>query len=334
MAQNVPFSAVVEALLDDEHPFPPRHLHRFSDLEPADLKSVLKVWPRLSPRRKHALLEDLEDLSEADTLTSFDDLARSLLTDEDPYVRMQSIRLLWECEDSRLVSRYLDMLKNDPDVEVRAALASALGPFVYRAELDKLSESLRKNLEDTLLEVARSAGETVVRRRALESLGYSGREEVPALIEAAYHEKNPDWVASALYAMGRSCDERWAKQVLANLRSVNDDVRLEAVQAAGELELESARSILLDLLEDEDDLTIRSATAFALSKIGGPGVRAKLEELVEASDDDEEVEEFEEALDNLTFTEELSSSNFEMFDLEEDDDLHEEEEFDDEDDEA
>lgn len=323
MDQKVPFQTVVDALLDDEHPFPPRYLSRFSDIEPADLKTVLKTWPQISTRRKHTLLEDLEDLAEADTLTSFDDLARNLLTDEDPFIRMQSIRLLWECEDSRLVPIYRNMLNNDPDPETRAAAASALGPFVYRGELDKIPTTLHHDTEDDLLAVYKSAKETIVRRRALESLGYSGREEVPPLIEAAYHEKSPEWVASAIYAMGRSCDERWTKQILANLRAANDDIRLEAIQAAGELEIGAARSILLDLLEDEEDSEVRRAAAWALSKIGGQGVRAKLEELVEAEEDDEDAEFLEEALDNLAFTEDLS--RFDMLDLEEDDDLHEEE---------
>lgn len=322
MAQNAPFQTIVDALLDEEHAFPARYLHRFSDLEPADLRTVLNIWPQVTTRRQHALLEDLEDLAETDTLTCFDDLARSLLTDADPFVRMQSIRLLWECEDKRLVPIYRDMLKNDPDVETRAAAASALGPFVFRGELDKIPTSLHTAILEDLLTEARSAKETLIRRRALESLGYSSHEAVPALIEAAYREKNPEWVVSALYAMGRSCDERWKKQVLSNLRSPNDDIRLEAIQAAGELEIGSARSVLLDLLEDEEDLTVRRAAAWALSKIGGEGVRAKLEELIEVEEDDEESEFFEEALDNLSFTEDLS--RFDLIDLDEDGELIEE----------
>lgn len=321
MTQNVAFQTVVDALLDNENAFPARYLHRFSDLDPDDLKTLLQVWPQLSARRQHALLEDLEDLAEADTLTCFDDLARSLLTDKDAFIRMQSIRLLWECEDKRLVPIYLDMLKNDPDVETRAAAASALGPFVNRGELDKIPTNLHTAAVNDLLTAATSAKEVLVRRRALESLGYSSHDAVPPLIEAAYREKNPDWVASALYAMGRSCDDRWKKQVLSNLRSPNDDIRLEAIQAAGELEIESARSVLLDLLEDEEDLTVRRATAWALSKIGGEGVRAKLEEIIEIEEDDEETEFFEEALDNLAFTEDLT--RFELLDLDQDDDLRE-----------
>lgn len=314
MPENAPFKPVLDALLDDEHAFPARYLHHFSDLEPTDLKTLLLIWQKISTRRKHALLEDLEDLAETDTLTNLDDLARALLSDEDPFIRMQSIRLLWECEDARLIPIYRDMLKNDPDVEARAAAASALGPFVYRGELDKIPTSVHQETEDDLLVAATSAKETLIRRRALESLGFSGREQVLPLIESAYHEKNPDWVVSALCAMGRSSDEHWTTQVLSNLLNNNPDIRLEAIQAAGELEIGAARSILLDLLEDEEDLTVRRTTAWALSKIGGEGVRARLETLIEIEEDEEEAEFFEEALDNLSIIENLSQPDMFGFD--------------------
>lgn len=321
MAQNVAFQTVVEALLDDSRSFPPRYLHRFSDLAPADLKTLLKAWPQVSPRRKQGLLEDLEELAEVDTLLSFEDLARALLNDPIASVRVQAILLLWECHDTKLARIYLEMLDQDESPDVQAAAATALGQFVYLGEVEEIPAALHHEVEDRLLEAARSAEATLVRRRALESLGYSGREEVPALIEAAYHEGHPDWLESALYAMGRSCDSRWEKQVLSKLHAPNDDVRFEAVQAAGELGLSAARAGLLDLLEDEEDAGARRPIVWALSKIGGTGVRSRLEELLEAEPDDEEVEFLEEALDSLSFIEDLSQ--FDLLSLDPEDEKDE-----------
>ncbi len=323
MTQNEPFLTVVDALLDESKPFPARYLHRFSDLEPVDLKKLMKAWPQVPPRRKHTLLEDLEDLAEVDTLTSFDDLARSLFADDDPQVRASAIRLLWESEDVKLVPVFLDILNKDEDIEVRAAAANALGQFVYLGELDKIPAELHHEIEDQLLATATSPQETLVRRRALESLGYSGREEVVPLIETAYSEKDPDWKVSALFAMGRSCDERWKKQVLSQLRSPNEDIRSEAIHAAGELELKSASPVLLDLLEDEEDPELRRELIWALSQIGGEGVRAKLEELLEMEEDDEEADFIEEALDALSFTEDMGG--FSLFDVDPEVDFIEEE---------
>ena len=323
MIQNVPFQTIVDALLDDDHPFPARYLHRFSDLPPVELKTMKKAWSQVSPHRKHTLLEDLEDLAETDTLTSFDDLARSLLADPDPEVRTRAIRLLWECEDVKLVPVFLKILNEDEDSNTRAAAANALGQFVYQGELENIPVETKKEIEDQLLAAATSAKETLVRRRALESMGYSGREEVIPLIETALLEKDPDWQVSALFAMGRSCDERWKKQILSQLHAPSEDIRSEAIHAAGELELSSARPALLDLLEDEEDLEVRREIIWALSKIGGEGVRAKLDELFEIEEDDEEAEFIEEALDALSFTEDMEQFN--LLDVDPDVDFIEEE---------
>ncbi len=317
MAQNVSFKTVIEALLDDSKTFPARYLHNFSDIAPSDLKNVLLAWPKVSLRRKQSLLEDLEDLAESDTLTSFDDLARVLLKDPDAPVRILAMRLLWECEDIKLVPVFLDILNHDEDVDARAGAATALGLFVYLGELERVPAPLYHEIEDNLLEATASADDTLVRRRALESLGASSRDEIPPLIEAAYNQKNPDWIVSALFAMSRSADERWDKQVLANLSSPNEDIRREAVRAAGELELRSSRPFLMDQLEDEDDLEIRRHLIWSLSKIGGEGVRNRLEELLEQEPDDEEADFLEEALDNLVFNEQ--TAQFDMFDFEPDD---------------
>jgi HEAT repeat protein len=313
MTRKVPFQTLAEALLDNGSPFSARYLHQFSDIAPTDLALLLKIWPQIATRRKHSLLEDLEELAESDTLTNFDDLARPLLSDGDPQVRMHAIRLLWESEDAKLIPIFLKLMNQDANTEVRAAAANALGLFVLQGELEKIPPGLHHQIEDDLLKAATSAKETLVRRRALESLGYSGHQEVNPLIEDAYHKKETDWVVSALFAMGRSSDEHWKKHVLSKLHDPDEEVRSEAVHAAGELELPSARPILVDLLEDEEDPELRREIIWALSKIGGEGVRERLEELLTAEEDDEEAGFIEEAMDNLTFTEDMGQ--LKLFDL-------------------
>jgi HEAT repeat protein len=313
MNQNEPFQNIVNALLDESKPFPARFLNRFSDLPPNDLELLMQAWTRISPPRKQTLLDDLENLSETDTLTFFKNLALPLIHDSDPIVRTRAIRLLWECDDKDLIPIYLKLLNTDDDVEVQAAAANALGQFVYLGELGKILSDLQHEIEEHLLAATAPPKNTLVRRRSLESLGYSGREEVIPLIETAFQDKNPDWIVSALFAMGRSSDDRWKKHILSHLTSQNEDIRSEAVHAAGELEIESASPILLDLLEDEDDLEILHELIWALSRIGGEGVRAKLEELLDIEEDDEEADFIQEALDTLSFTEDMG--NFDLIDV-------------------
>jgi HEAT repeat protein len=316
MNKNITFQTVLDALLDDSKPFPPLYLYLFSDIKPGQLKLLLKTWPQVSLARQRALLEDLEELAENDTLLCFDNLALALLKDPDPQVRVLALRLLWECEDTRLVPTFLEILTEDSDFNVRAAAATALGLFVYLGEVEEIPARIHHHVEEKLLAAARSTDQTLVRRRALEALGNSSRIEVAALIEAAYGEKDPDWKVSALFAIGRSGDERWGKQVLSNLRNRNEAIRLEALRAAGELALPTARPILLDMLADEEDVETQHEIIWVLTKIGGEGVQDHLMELLEMTEDEEEAEFLEEALENLAFTEEISG--FDMFDIEAD----------------
>jgi HEAT repeat protein len=111
--------------------------------------------------------------------------------------------------------------------------------------------------------------------------------------------------------------------VLSELHNSNDEIRSEAIHAAGELELSSSRTILLDLLADEEDVEVRREIIWALSKIGGEGVRAKFEQLLEIEEDDEEADFIEEAIDTLSFTEDMS--NFSLIDVDDEVEFIEEE---------
>src|SRR5919109_3110882 len=308
------FQSVLDALLSDRKEFPRRYLQEFSDIGALELKTLLDVWPQVKPSRKLTLLEELDALAENDTLVSFDDLARALLTDPEPEVRTRAIRLLDEYEDPKIVPSYLDMLKNDPDVNVRLAAANALNLFVDLGELEEISESIYHQVEDSLLASANSEDDVRVRRAALESLGYSSRPEVATLIESAFHREDPAWQASSLVAMGRSADERWSDAVTRSLVNVDDRIRKAAIQAAGELSLHSARPILLRMLGEEENDTILSAVIWSLSQIGGEDVRTYLENLLDQIEDDEQIAFLEEALDNLAFTEDLDRFDLMAFD--------------------
>jgi HEAT repeat protein len=118
--------------------------------------------------------------------------------------------------------------------------------------------------------------------------------------------------------MGRSAHERWQGKVLARLDHKVPAVRAEAARAAGELEIHEARQALLDMLEDPDP-EARSASIWALSQVGGEGVREALEALYERTEDEEEAEFIDTALDNLSFTEDIQL--FSLMDFSEDGEL-------------
>jgi HEAT repeat protein len=192
---------------------------------------------------------------------------------------------------------------------------------VQLGEFDDIPDDVHHQIEDVLLEVLNGEDEPSVRRRALEALGFSSRDEVPVLIESSFNRQDPDWQASAIFAMGRSNDERWADNVLRMLVSENRRIRLAAVQAAGELGLALARPLLLNLLEEEFDDAIAGAAIWSLSQIGGEDVRIYLQNLLDNVEDDDQAAFLEEALDNLAFTEDMAIFDLLALDADEIDEL-------------
>ena len=176
-----PFEQVIKALLDNTNPFSPTYLHRFSDLSPADVIELKKIWPNIETERRASLLKDLEELNNHDTLVCFDEISRIALKDTDPRVRAVGINLLWECDDNHLAPIFIEMMHHDPDEVVRATAASALGMFVYLGELEEIPSQLFSKVETALLEAMKHKDSSLVQRRVLESLGFSSRDEVRPL---------------------------------------------------------------------------------------------------------------------------------------------------------
>jgi HEAT repeat protein len=266
------------------------------------------------------LLEDLEQFEDANTLMSFNRIFRLALKDEDALVRIVAIRALWNYEEPDLIPTFMDMLTNDSNVDVRAQAASGLGRFIFLSELEQLSPNNVMPIEEKLFAIMDSDEEETLRLRALESLAFSSRDSVSDLIEEAYQFGDENWVVSSLLAMGRSANEDWAPKVLDKLDDPIHMVRLEAVRAAGDLGLDEAVPALLYLLE-VDDFELVLAAAWSLSEMGGEGVRDAIENLLLELEDEDEIDLIEDALENLTLTEEIEGLNLLDFSEEDLEDL-------------
>jgi HEAT repeat protein len=316
--KEIPFSTVLTALTNPDQGFPSRYLPRFSDLGPDDLRALLQTWPRVPLMRKRALLKNLNERFEEDTLLSYEALGAALLQDEDGEVRTLALKLMEETIDARLIPNLVKMIQEAPEPESRARAATVLGQFVRMGEMDELPAGKREVVEETLLKAAHDNHSSIA-RAALEALGYSSRPELDDLIITAFNHPDPLWQATALFAAGRSADNRWQEQVLTGLISEDIPVRLVAVQSAGELELKAARKILLEMLEDETDDDIFQAVIWSLSQIGGEDVRTYLEALLAEAEDDDQIEYIEDAITNLSFTEDMEQ--FDLLAVDPDDEL-------------
>jgi HEAT repeat protein len=300
---DVPFQTVIDALMDTSTPFPGSYLTRFSDIQSSDLELLKETWPTIKPKKKLTLVEELIKLNDQSTLVCFDDVGSMFLSDEDTRIRTAGIRLLRESEDHRLVSKFIQLVERDKQVVVRAAAAGALGAFVLLGELDKISPEKLHLIERTLLPRITGTDDDLVRRSSLEAMGYSSRKEMERLISDAFEESDPDWVASALVAMGRSASEDWEMRILRSLFHPDSVVRMEAIRAAGALSLARAVEPLLEMLDSDSEMgkELRYAAIWALSEIGGEKASAALEALLDNAETDEEAEFVEEAIENVGF---------------------------------
>ena len=142
-SQSELFPEVIDALLDLSRPFPPKFLHRFSDLDPENLRLLGQAWQRIETGRRIALMEDLEEIADADSLVYYDDIFEFALKDEEPRIRAAAIRMMWDSDNTRYVSTLIHFVDNDKDEIVRASAASALGAFLYQGELEEIPEEIR-----------------------------------------------------------------------------------------------------------------------------------------------------------------------------------------------
>jgi HEAT repeat protein len=299
--EETPFDEVLSALLNKDEVLDPLYLYRLSDLNPENLAELIKIWGDIHLERRRALIEDLEHLSESNSLLSFEGVLRLALKDEDPQVRFYATRAIEIYDTDDLIPHFLAVLDEEESLDVRAVTASILGKYIYRGELDKISAKLKKKIENKLLKILNSEEPDDIRRRALEAISYSSRDEVRGQILKAYATDLEEWVASALFAMGRSLDEEYGDLVCDHLVHKSPKVRLEAVRACGELGLENALPVLLDLLDDLPD--IRAATIYSLSQIGGEDAGPALQGLLDQDLNDDEVDLIQQALERLDLLE-------------------------------
>ncbi len=327
MVKKITITELINTLLDMDNPVPAKYIYRLSDLSDDDLAKIKAIWHQIPEWRRQALLEDTESMAADDTLLSFTALSKFALDDPDDHVRALAIQNLWESEDQTIVPKLLEMMSSDKSEEVRANAAYALGQFVYLGEIEELKENLLHQIEDQLISVYRGDDTLLVRRQALEALGYSSRPEVDDFLREAYSSGNRDLLASSLFAMGRSANSIWHPYVEKMLTHQDAEIRAEAARAAGELEAKSCRDLLLELVQDENE-EVRQAAIWSLSEIGGEDIQDLFMNLYNSTDDDEELNFLEDALDNLAFTNDVGF--FTLLDVAEEGELHYDDEDEDE----
>ncbi len=181
--------------------------------------------------------------------------------------------------------------------ELRATAAIAFGAVLESTDIKdgeddpddppEINWELRDRVQDTLQAIqADPRAPKELRRRSLEASIRAPRDWHPQAIRAAFASPDEEWNLTAIFCT------RWIRhlfkpEILKMLDSANEEIRREAVYAAGTNELEEAWPTIADLLESPDtekDLlltAIESASNFRTEES-----RFALAELLDSDDED------------------------------------------------
>jgi HEAT repeat protein len=265
-------------LAKSDKPLSRSGLTELSNLSSEGVEFLSRMWVSIESKRRQQIIYRLVELAEDNYELNFDSIFKNCLKDQDAEVRSKAIEGLWESEEASLINPLINLLKYDSSEKVRVAAAKVLGKFAMLAEDKKLRSCHTSKLEEALLSMIGDKSKPIdVRRRALEAAAPLSLPQVKRAIMQAYQSHNPRLRASAVYAMGKSCNPSWLPILLKELANADTEIRYEAAGACGELGEEEVVPYLIELISDPD-INVQLAAIQALGKIGGSEARECLEE--------------------------------------------------------
>ncbi len=301
------FESSLDVLSDPEKRVSSAQLVDFSNLTDEEVETMQAAWPEVEMTRRLALILEMADLAQDNIELNFDAAYKLALQDADGTVRTAAIKGLFEYEGRDLIPVLADLLRIDPDVEVRREAAIALGRYAVAGELGYLRASDLDMVKENLIESAEDVDEDErVRARAIEAVGAISGEDTENLIESIYDEDSLWMKVGAVDAMGRSANDMWLEIVQDEMTNAAPEMRHAAAFAAGEIGDEEAVPALKELALRDDDREVQLAAIHALTEIGGADARVALQNLLYEGDDDIR-EPIQEAIGELSFREDLMS---------------------------
>jgi len=191
---------------------------------------------------------------------------------------------------------------NEPE-RLRARSAISLGPVLEQADSAgfedpddvPITERTFRHIQNSLQKLyLDSSTPKEVRRRILEASVRAPETWHKDAIGNAYSRGDKEWMLTAVFSM------RWVRgfdsQILAALKSADPEIHYEAVNAAGDSELDAAWSHIVQLVKDTH--TPRPLLLAAIGAVGSirPAEARKILADLAGSDDEEIAEAAEEAI--------------------------------------
>ena len=194
-------------------------------------------------------IRGLNQLRQIEPETAFS-MVRPLITDDNTRVRYAAVSqldTLGTIDKNASLSMLRDRLFNDPEPDVQAAAADAIGGL-------KLVEAF-----EDLAKVYHETSEWLVQFSIVAALGEMGDPRGFALLEEALHSDNNLLQTAAIGSMGELGDTK-AVPLLAQFADHEDwQIRYRLAQALGRLGGDEAKAIVSKLAEDESEQVAKEA---------------------------------------------------------------------------
>lgn len=299
------FEKILETLEDGKSTLTEEEIRSLTDLAEDRANAFHKIWDKVDDERKMLNMRAMLSAAHKDILLDYTAIVRTDLLSANPAIRRIALHLMQDLRTSWFLEEVIRITQTDTDPEIKKDAIEILGFF-----LDDLISQKHQQLK---LERARRALLKLVNAEqqdicfcAMEALAYLDEEVIHPLIRLCFTSHDPQTLASGLRAVQRSMRAEWQQDVRENLDHEDPTVRIEAIRAAGALQMKSALDNILLLLTQFDriDQETLDAAILAASQIGGEEASEMISLLEEVLESDEEsIELFEQAKANLELLE-------------------------------
>ncbi|MDJ0753082.1 MAG: HEAT repeat domain-containing protein [Ardenticatenaceae bacterium] len=298
--ENINYDELFEMLFDENRDVTVSKIYQLSDLPTREFEQFFSRWQSLEPDRKGIIARHMADISEENFVVDFAPFAGRLMTDPAAEVRLASLDMLWDCSDVALIDPIIERMEQDQDDRVRASAAATLGHYMLMIQWGEIDDQYESSIATALLAQFNGAMTPVeIRRAALESISSASLDVVPDLINQAYTSRDPLMQLSAVFAMGRTADSRWSREIRTELDSDDPDMRAEAGRAAGALGSSDFADQLAQIAKFDDHIEAQIAAIYALGQIGNELASKTLDEIVSDEEYEDLHEIAEEAMEEM-----------------------------------
>ena len=248
------FDNVLQMVKDDPDVVFGRYARMLSDLSAEKAAKLGAVLEGLTPERRAAFYQGMKETHHESFEYDFSPIAKIGLEDPDGEIRADAIEILG-LEDSRETgARILEAARSDPSEKAQITAIDVLGQYMLEDDLGGTIPVDRKKLREALEKLIENKS-AAVRRAAVVAYAVSETKRVNEIIRGYLAGNDRDELIAALRAISISMNEDFSGSVLELLEHDDEEIVIEAIRAAGALQLKEALPALYEMISRFDRIT-------------------------------------------------------------------------------